>query len=87
MSFEDLVEARAKRNIKEAAKEKKNKKKRMCSQEQEEEVPDADTPQPKIARLNKTPERAVPIEHVDETKVVEHAAFLEPGKAPVAQMW
>ncbi|KYG48439.1 hypothetical protein M433DRAFT_419049 [Acidomyces richmondensis BFW] len=32
MSYEDLVEARAKRNIKEAAEEKKNKKKRMCSQ-------------------------------------------------------
>ena len=84
MSYEDLVEARARREKTKAAKENKSKKKRKRDQEQEGES-DMETPKPKVARSSEMPTGAT--ERVGEIPVAEGVVMLQPGRAPVARMY
>ena len=76
MSYEDLVEARAKRAEKEAAKEAKGKGKRGRKRKSAMLEVDAPEPKAKVARTSNAPE-----------PTRDSVAQMTGPRAPVARMW
>ena len=85
MSFKDLMEARAKRTEKDAAEENKDRGKR--GRKRRTAAPEADTPQPKVARISEAPEAARATVQMSATQITEDVIVSEPWRAPVARMW
>jgi hypothetical protein len=89
MSYEDLEEARAKRVIKDAAKEAKGKGKRGRKRQSTVLEAEAEEPEPepnaKMARTSRAP--APSRASVMQTPIAEDEIVPEPWRAPVAKMW
>jgi hypothetical protein len=91
ISYEDLEKARAKRVVKDAAKEAKGKGKRGRKRKSgtPEAEAEAEEPEPelsaKIARTSKAPAPSRAL--VMQTPIMEDEIVLELWRAPVAKMW
>jgi hypothetical protein len=93
MSYEDLEEARAKRVIKDAAKEAKSKgkrgRKRKSTVLEAEAEAEAEEPEPEPnAKMARTSRALAPLRaSVMQTPITEDEIVPEPWRALVAKMW
>lgn len=87
MSYEDLMEARAKRLEKEAAEVVKERGKR--GRKRKSAAPEINIPelQTKVARVGEAPEPVQDPVQMSETQGTEDVIAPGPGRAPVARIW